>query len=180
MMINRIIFALAVIAFSLNGEVIASSPRGSFLDFVSTELDKGVANFQMKLSLEASDTSSSNNYHELACNFKEIYKDCFEGIAVPIPTSSMFSATFYSAANFVGQAFLKEARTNQDVHAYDIAIAWFKSTPEIFSSTIADVTDACNINFVKMAEQERDSLKETQQKLKELQEKDFSKLFNDE
>ena len=92
----------------------------------------------------------------------------------------MFSATFYSAANFVGQAFLKEARTNQDVHAYDIAIAWFKSTPEIFSSTIADVTDACNINFVKMAEQERDSLKETQQKLKELQEKDFSKLFNDE
>jgi hypothetical protein len=31
-----------------------------------------------------------------------------------------------------------------------------------------------------MAEQERDSLKETQQKLKELQEKDFSKLFNDE
>ena len=180
MMINRIVFSLAAIVFSLSGELMASSPRGSFLDFVSTELGGGVDNFRAKLLLEASNTSSSNNYHELARNFADTYRDCFEGKAIPIPTSSVFSATFYSAANSVGQAFLNDARVKKDVHTYDVAIAWFKSTPELLSSTITEGADVCNINFVEIAEQERNSLKEMQDKIKELQQKDFSKLFDEE
>ena len=178
MLIRKVGLFFMGMVFLSGNELLAVSARVSFMNFVSTELRRGVDNFRVKLSEETSNNSSSKDYHELACDFEKTYKDCFEGREVSVPLSRTFSMTFRSAINSVGQAYLSEARLRKDLNAYDKAIAWFKSSPGSFSSAVSEGTDLCNINFIEIAEHERDSLRERQRRIEELRKRDFSELFS--
>jgi hypothetical protein len=151
------------------------SPRGQFLDFVNSKVSEGVDSFKEKLEAVAEDDDCS--FKELSHAFYIAYEPCFNATAVAVPKSSIYSDTFYSAANIIGQAFLSYGRSKKDTVSYNKAIAWFKSAPRFSTSAANEKSDICIVDFVELAEKEKASLENMQQKLEELQKADFSKFF---
>jgi hypothetical protein len=151
------------------------SPRGQFLDFVNTKVSEGIADFKAKL--EGINANDNCSFKEVSNAFYAAYGPCLDATAVAIPESSIYSGTFYSAANIIGQAFLSYGRSKKDIPSYDKAIAWFKSTPKFSTSLMNEKSDICVVDFVGLAEKEKLSLESTQQKLQNLQKADFSEFF---
>ena len=164
-----------IIAAFLCGECLSMSPRGQFLDFVNEKVSEGIVDFKVKL--EAANADEECSFRELSTAFYAVYSPCFNATVVSIPEASIYSNTFYSAANIIGQAFLSHGRSHKDITSYNKAIAWFKSIPKSSAPPMSEKSDVCIIDFTELAEKEKASLEITQQKLLELQQADFSTFF---
>ena len=129
---------------------VPQSPKTDFIAFINGCIDSDLRTLKQTLT--------SAEPTELIKKFVNDFGPCFDGNVVSEKSGHTDLEVFYSAARTVGMGYFRYARKNSDLTSIKIAMAFLQSIPTE-SVSVGAVHDVLDIDYVKMAEQEKDTIK---------------------